>query len=242
MNFPDIPVYVVSVKTFTERHDHIRRLAQLHSFSFEFVFDYDADELSDNDWRRIGRSMSPQCASTVLKHIECQKRLCQTDCNMALVLEDDVLLFRGFVESVSQIVAATQKLRPGWLVFLGGADNKLDDRFFDSKKLELIDHPISTAEAYLIDRVGAEARLAYLEGKKIDLPADHQLRAIDEYLGISQFWSSEPLATQGSITGLFKTSLDKSRAKHSLLFLAIKFQWNRWRRQVLPKLLRRIFD
>jgi hypothetical protein len=161
---------------------------------------------------------------------------------MALVLEDDVLLFRGFVESVSQIVAATQKLRPGWLVFLGGADNKLDDRFFDSKKLELIDHPISTAEAYLIDRVGAEARLAYLEGKKIDLPADHQLRAIDEYLGISQFWSSEPLATQGSITGLFKTSLDKSRAKRSLLFLAIKFQWNRWRRQVLPKLLRRIFD
>ena len=240
MKLSDISVYVVSVKTFTERHDHIRQLAQLHGFSFEFVFAYDAVELSDNDWLRIGQPMSPQCASTVLKHLECQKRLCQTDCSMALVLEDDVLLFRGFAESVSEIVAEAQKLRPGWLVFLGGADNKLDHRFFDSKKLELIEHPISTAEAYLIDRVGAKKRLAHLERKKIDLPADHQLRAIDECLGIRQFWSSKPLATQGSITGLFETSLDRSRAKHSLLFLAIKFHWNRWRRQTLPKFFRRI--
>lgn len=236
----NIPIYVVSVKSFSERHDHIKRLASKFGFSFEFVFEFDADELTEQDWRMVSSELNANCASTVLKHIECQRRLVRSRHNIALVFEDDVVLFEGFVENLSLVLAQVSKLDPGWLVFLGGADGKIDKRFHCSGELRLVPKAISTAEAYLIDREGAEKRLSFLEGRKLQLPADHELRFLDETLDITQFWISKPLVTQGSILGLFKTSLDKSRAKHSAFYLNLKYRWNRFRRQTLPRFFWRI--
>ena len=50
------------------------------------------------------------------------------------------------------------------------------------------------------------------------------IKLMDQDLGLKQYCVSRPLATQGSITGLFGTSLDSSRAKHSPFFLRAKYQ------------------
>lgn len=235
MTFPDIPVYVVSVRSFVERHEHIRRLSDTYGFAFEFIFEHDASDLSSTDWDRIETGMTPACASTVFKHIECQRRLLATESPMALVLEDDVVFLERFIERITDVALLAKELSPGWLIFLGGADNKLDSRFLGFSDIRLVEHPISTAEAYLIDREGCQRRVIWFQENKITRPADHQLKYTDKALGIHQYWVSYPLATQGSITGKFLTSLDKSRAKHSRLFLTAKFSWNRFRRQIWPR-------
>lgn len=235
MDLIKIPIYVISVRSFTDRHEHIRRLSERHKFSYEYVFDYDACVLTDSDWARIGGDMSAACASTVLKHLECQRRMLSSGHRMALVLEDDVVFFDEFCSRLSELVLIARNLAPGWLIFLGGADSKLDKRFLRSSKMELIEKPISTAEAYLIDLVGCERRLEWFEINKITRPADHQLKYTDNEIGITQYWVNKSLCTQGSVSGVFKTSLDGSRAKRSLLFLKWRYSVRRFFRQQLKR-------
>lgn len=241
MLLSELPIYVISVKSFTDRHKHIEKLANLFGFQFTYIFDYDADELTETDWERVDPGMNPKSVSNTLKHIEAQKLLIASGKKAGLVLEDDVILFDGFMDNLSRTLELLSQEKDGWLVFLGGADNKIDSRFTESEELRLIENPISTAEAYLIDVAGCVKRQEWFSSHVIDRQADHQLKLIDQSLGIPHFWTSIPLATQGSITGQFSTALDQSRAKHGPLFLGLKYRWNCWRRQVVPRFFGKFF-
>lgn len=229
------------MRTFTDRHKHIRRLADQYGFSFEYIFDYDACALDEHDWARIGGDMSSACASTVLKHLECQRRLLHSGYQMALVLEDDAVFLSNFRQRLSELILITEHLVPGWLVFLGGADSQLDNRFLVSSDMTLIEKPISTAEAYLIDRAGCERRLEWFKKHKITRPADHQLKHTDQLIGVTHYWVNKPMCTQGSISGVFKTTLDYSRAKHSLMFLRWRYKIRRLFRQHLHRFVFKLF-
>lgn len=235
-----IPVYVVTVKTFLDRHVHMTGLEERLGIKFEYIWDYDADELSDNDCAQVDGDMSRKSASNVLKHFEAQRRFLETDADVCLVLEDDVLLFDTFERDLDRVLELLQHLSPGWLIFLGGADNKIDGRFLKQGD-GLIEQYLSTAEAYLLDRSGCQQRFEWLKANNLDRQADHQIKLIDQSLGIKHYWFSQPLATQGSITGLFDTALDASRAKHGAAYLNARYHWNRFRRQTAPRFFARIF-
>lgn len=239
MRLSELPIYVISVKSFTDRQRHIEKLSKSFGFQFRYIFDYDADELTEIDWERVDPDMNPKSVSNTLKHIEAQKLLIASGKQAGLVLEDDVILFDGFMDNLARTIELLSQVKDGWLVFLGGADNKIDSRFIESTEFRLIENPITTAEAYLIDVVGCVRRQEWLSSHIIDRQADHQLKLIDQSLGIPHFWTSIPLATQGSITGQFSTALDQSRAKHGPLFLGLKYRWNCWRRQVVPRIFGR---
>ncbi len=174
-----------------------------------------------------------------MKHLEAQTRFLESNARVCLVMEDDVILFETFEADLVKVLELSQELDPGWLIFLGGADNKIDDRFLNQDDC-LIEQDLSTAEVYLLDRCGCEQRMEWLKSNKLDRQADHQIKLIDRDLGIKHFWFSRPLATQGSITGMFRTALDHSRGKRSANYLRVKFWWNRFRRQLAPKLLFRL--
>ena len=242
MTFPKIPIYVITVRSFRDRHAHIEALAAKFGFQFEYVFDFDADALTADDWLRVDGTMSPASASNALKHFEAQRRLVESGASIGLILEDDVLLFEGFIENLGKILELAAVLTEGFLIFLGGADNRIDQRFLKADNLSLIRKPISTAEAYLVDSVGCLRRLDWLSSNRIDRQADHQLKLIDDHLKLHQYWASMPMATQGSITGLFQTSLDQSRAKHGQTYLGLRYRWKRLRHQVLPRFISRLFN
>ena len=235
MLLSDIPIYVISVRSFTDRHKHIEKLSQSFGFQFEYIFDYDAEDLTAADWERVDPVMNPKSVSNTLKHIEAQRLLIASGRQVGLVLEDDVILFDGFMDNLARTLELLDQEKDGWLTFLGGADNKIDSRFTESTEFRLIENPISTAEAYLIDLVGCVKRQEWLSSNIIDRQADHQLKLIDQSLVIRHFWTSTPLVTQGSITGQFSTALDQSRAKHGPLYLGLKYRWNCWRRQAVPR-------
>lgn len=146
-------------------------------------------------------------------------------------------MFPEFASRLQAVFAMIESLEPGWLIFLGGADNKIDERFTGSSEFHLIEHPLLTAEAYLVDLDGCRRRLDWLSQHVIDRPADHLLTYLDQHLGIRQYWVSEQMATQGSITGLFETALDDNRRKRSRRYLSARYHLNRLRRQLIPRLL-----
>lgn len=238
----EIPIYVISVKRFIDRHQHMKAQAERFGIELEFIWDYDADVLTENDLAQLDASakLPMKSASTVLKHLQAQKTMVERGQSLALVLEDDVILFSQFSKFIQEVLIMAQQLSPGWLIFLGGADNKIDRRFIETSEFQLIENPLSTAEAYLIDRAGAEKRLHWLENNRIHLPADHFLTWLDQQLELRQYWVSEPLATQGSITGQFATALDANRAKHSALYLRLRYEYNRFRRQTWPRFWARL--
>jgi hypothetical protein len=236
----DLSIFVVSVTTFSERHVHMAAQAEKFGFTLEYIWAFDAEVLTDETLRRVESGTLPKASmSAVLKHLEAQKLMVERELPVCLVLEDDVILFDRFAENLTLTLTLARGLKPGWLIFLGGADNRIDARFLASGEFRLIEQPISTAEAYLLDLEGCRRRLDYLEKNLIDKPADHFLKAIDEHLGIRHYWVSEPMVTQGSITGRFKTALDGSRGKHSAVYLLVRYWYNRIRKQIMPRLVKK---
>jgi GR25 family glycosyltransferase involved in LPS biosynthesis len=232
----DLPVYVVSVTTFEERHRHMNAQSEKYGLNLEYIWRFDADSLTDVDIARVEREALPiPSISAVLKHLEAQSLLVSRKQPVCLVLEDDAILFEGFAEKLERTLHIAKTLEPGWLIFLGGADNSIDVRFLNSREFRLIEQPISTAEAYIIDFEGCRRRLLWLQRNAIDRPADHFLKVLDHQLGNTQYWVSSPAATQGSITGRFRTTLDASRAKHGRVYLLLRYWYNRVRKQLIPR-------
>lgn len=234
-------VFVVSVKSFYERHKSIEAQAARAGLKFEYIWKFDSDELTDGDFERCEASRLPaKSISTVLKHLEAQSRLLQSEADWCLILEDDALFAPNFRRRYREVLGLIAEKREPCLVFLGGTDNRLDARFHESKSLELIESPLTTAEAYLVNRPSCFLRSRFLASNLIDSPADHFLKSVDQKLGITHYRVSDPFVSQGSITGRFQTTLDASRSKHGKLYLRSRFEWNRFRKQTLPKCLARL--
>jgi GR25 family glycosyltransferase involved in LPS biosynthesis len=234
----DLLVFVISVQTYSERHEHIKVESRKCGLEIDFIFEFDAIDLSESDLARVDRSIGLGASSCVLKHVEAQKRLLKSGAEIGLVLEDDAVFFHRPKERLEAVVAQARKLQPGWLISLGGADEKFVGNNVDLKSDDLIAGHISTAECYLIDRVGCELRYDWMRVNQINKPADHFLKEIDQLLNIPQYRVYEPLCTQGSISGRFHTTLDSSRSGKSLHYLAARYKWRRFFKQILPRKFR----
>lgn len=232
--------YVISVRSFSDRHIAVSKAADSLGLSLEFIWDFDIEERHRFSEFCI-ETMPEKSASCVLKHIEAQRRLINSGAEYALVVEDDVIFLPDFLIGLQAAMDQMSSLPGGWLIFLGGADNRWPKSFWRvSSEYELVEAPITTAEAYLIDRDGARARLKWLEQNKISLPADHFLASLDPALDLTQYRITVAIAGQASITGKIKTSLDENRVKHGSGYLLLRYGWNRFRKQLVPLFLFRL--
>jgi glycosyl transferase family 25 len=234
-------VYVLSVKTFTQRIAHIEREMVRHGIKFEFVFEFDVPEL---DGQLIANTFGPSdlknChQSLVLKHIYTWRMAEAAGLRRILVFEDDVVLAPDFTTRFASAMQAADALPAGYLVYLGGADAKVPDYYFLSPGL-LVELPIATTEGYVTDLEAIRRRLTWLETNKVSLPADHLIKHIDASLGVTQYWLSRPIVEQGSVLGIFPSVLDGSRQKHSALFNRLRNGWNKFQRHSLRRWLAHI--
>jgi len=236
MNF-DFPVYVISTKRFSDRHESVERQLSMMGLSFEFIFLYDADEIDELTIEKYGLSkLKVEVASTVLKHLEAHRRLLATNARYGLILEDDFFFQGVAVSDLQLVITEILQIPPPWLLFLGGMDNKRS--FLEYVKNTIIQKgEITTAEAYLIERQSAEARLEWVETHGINMPADHLLKYIDSKLCIPQYICTNPLFGQFSITGKFRSELDEYRQGKSALWLILRFRLRNFFRQALPRRL-----
>jgi glycosyl transferase, family 25 len=226
-------VYVLSVKTSTERIAHVTQQMESQGIRFEFVFDHDADDIDETSITEIftGSDLTLKQKSLILKNIKVWREAASKGYQRILVFEDDVILDKDFVSRFNEAMQAAQKLAEGWLIFLGGKDVKVPNRYFLAKG-PLIELPITTAEALVCDITAIIRRLAWLENHKIALPADHLMCQIDSASETPHYWLTHPIVEQGSTTGMFISQLDAYRQKHSLLFTKYRNQWKKIRRNL----------
>lgn len=235
-------VYVLSVKTFTERIAHIKNLMLTHGIEFQFIFDYDIPEL---DTKTLDKTFDSSCQlsmaqkSLVLKHIGAWQDAALNHFQRVLIFEDDVILNKNFDHYFDSVIEAANQLPPDYLIFLGGADTKVPEHFLLSEET-LVALPIATAEAYITDIVAIKRRLDWLAENKVLLPADHLICAMDKIANAANYWSRRPMAEQGSVTGIFRSHLDSHRQKHSKLFNTLRYRWNKFQRHILRRWLAKL--
>ncbi|CEN56346.1 glycosyltransferase family 25 protein [Candidatus Methylopumilus turicensis] len=225
-------VYVLSVKTFTERIAHIQREMKKHNIQFEFIFSHDIPEIDLDSLKTFeSNKLSMAQISLVLKHIQAWKDALKSNYKKILIFEDDALLSKTFNQQFKLVIEEASRLDPGYLIFLGGADVKIPMAELAVDNL-LLERPIATTEGYITDIDACKKRLQWLEQNKISLPADHLIKLIDQTSAVKSFWARPALVEQGSVTGMFKSHLDLNRQKHSWLFNMLRYKWNKHRRVV----------
>lgn len=229
-------IYVVTVKSFHERIAHMREQEEKFALKFNYLWPYDACDLTLEDRQGFGLPKDTSISSAK-KHLLAQYRLLDSEADFAVVLEDDAILNDDFRIRLESLFPVIEKLSGDWVVNLAGADSKIDARFLCAKQNELIERPIATVEGYIINRSGASKRLLEFERKGMNMAFDHWLQQVDEELGIPHYWVAKPMLRQGSVSGEFETVLDSSRVNKPSWFLSLKFRWNVLRRQVVPRLL-----
>ncbi len=231
------PIYVLSVKTFTDRIKHINHEMSKHNLQFEFIFENDIqniDSIACEKTFEHQANLSLAAKSLTLKHISAWRKAVEHGHHQILIFEDDVVLSKNFNTKLKHILEYSKNLSPGYLIFLGGADTKVPKEFFSSKS-PLFKLNIPTAEAYITDLKAIKLRLAWLETNKVSLPADHATIKMDLDCSISQYWSRIPLVTQGSVFGLFPSTLDKSRRSKGALLNRMIFEWKKFKRRTVPQ-------
>ena len=231
-------VFVLSVRTFEDRIKHVKQQMALHQIPYQFIFEFDIPELNTelllNTFETENVLDRPQ-QSLVLKHIHAWRICVEHNFKNILVFEDDVILKPDFVSRLNTAVHELEKKQNPYLLYLGGADTKVPDSFLLSNE-DIIEQPIATSEAYVTNFMASKRRIDWLNNHKVKLPSDFLLRTMDPLRGISQYWLKEHIVEQGSVTGIFESSLDRQRQKHSFLFNYLRYQWQKINRKKLRKL------
>ena len=235
-------VFVLSVKSFSDRINHITRELGKHNISFEFVFDFDVPDLQTGDLAIFSHDdMEMSGKSLVLKHIAVWKKMVADGLHRTLVLEDDAILNDDFREAMLEIIRAADTLSPGYLIFLGGADTKLPKVFWESPST-LIPHRMTTTEGFIIDGTLARRRLEWLNRHAVQWPADHLMCRMDEEIGAPHFWPRRAIIQQASCTGQFKTTIDGSRSRQNLVYIQLRYRWRKFKNQSVRRWIKKYFS
>jgi glycosyl transferase, family 25 len=231
-------VFILSVRTFEDRIKHVKQQMALHQIPYQFIFDFDIPELNSeillNTFETLNVLDRPQ-QSLVLKHIHAWRLCVEHNFKNILVFEDDVILKPNFVSRLNDAVNDLERKQNPYLLYLGGADTKVPDSFLLSEE-DIVEQPIATSEAYVTNFMASKRRIEWLNNHKVKLPSDFLLRTMDPLCGIVQYWMKEHIAEQGSVTGVFESSLDRQRRKHSFLFNYLRYQWQKINRKKLRKM------
>ena len=119
MCLASLPIYVITVAQFTERHESIKNQLGVFGLKPTFIWEYDADSLTKADRERcVSDGLPDKSISTVLKHIEAQRKLLDSESNWCLVLEDDALLTSDFSNRMESVISLIRELNYCCLVFL----------------------------------------------------------------------------------------------------------------------------
>ena len=232
-------VFVLSVRSFKERIAHIQQELAKHGIAFEWIFEYDADELTP---QLIESTFAPSDLgrpqqSLVLKHIETWRRCVDRGYRRVLVFEDDAMLAPDFAQAFSDAMSAADALERPYMVYLGCGDNKYAQATLDTDSpLVLPDVPLPAADAIVFDQRAARLRLDYVAQRRITRPADWLMREADAAMGVVQYWLRRPIVEQGSMNGRFASVLDRKRMRRGRAWSWLRFRWDRWRRQTLGDL------
>ena len=226
-------ILIINPKSFVERRKNIQRQLDPLGLRYEFIHDYDVSDLTPEMVQQYfrGSLLSSGQQSCAMKHVQAHRLILERNWQRALVLEDDVILARGFVEGVRDAITEASYFEEPHVLFIGSGGNLYTprhlivpgQRLYKASKGRL-------GEAYVIGRRAADVRIAWIEQNGIALPVDNLFERIDQEKGIVSYWLEEPVAVQGSKNGTFRSTLEPAPPN---LVQRVKFGWQKLRRKYL---------
>ena len=214
-------VLVIHAAKLKERGEHVDRMLRGIGMDYEFIREADLEDLNREllcKYFAQGEAMADSPLprySCATKHFLALERIVTDNLEGALVLEDDIVLHSDFTRYFSQSVEELNSRyahRPAMisyedssLQFVPRSQRKKGQLLYPGKKDRM-------AGAYYMSRRCAEAILDDLATNKCpttDADTYHYdllKRGVIDYL-----WCQPALATQGSFTGAFRSSLSSKK-------------------------------
>ena len=226
-----LPAYVIHAKSLPERRGHIQRELDRAGIGFEWILDFDADEIPadiEKTYFAADARLSAGQKSCALKHIVAMQRIRDRGHDLALIFEDDAQLVPGFCERLRRVLDDAARWPRPRILHLGAATNfYTPGAMLRADQLVYPGNRVRNTEAYVLGAVEAQARLDWIARNPLQLPIDLSFNRSDPELGIPFLWPEPPLAEQGSLNGRFASSLDgkgHSRLRQRVLFAVQKFR------------------
>lgn len=235
-----LPAYVIHAKSLPERKGHIQRELDRAGIAFEWVLDFDADEITpeiDHSYFAEGADLTLREKSCALKHVVAMQRIRERRQDMALIFEDDAQLMPGFLDQLKRVLAEAERWPRPRILHLGAATNFYTPAAqLRPGQLVYLGNRVRNTEAYAMGAIEAEVRLDWIAHNPIDMPIDFVFNKSDPAMGIPFLWPEPPLVEQGSLTGVFKSSI--ARKERSPLRLKIQFAVQKFKRKHLSRWLK----
>lgn len=205
-------IYVLNVKKFTQRRVFMEKQLAKAGLQAEFIFDWDADELTDEIIERYfskNNNLSAAQKSCALKHITALQKVAESNHAFALILEDDAVFAKEFGLGLQRALAQSTQFSDDKVIYIGSGGNFFTPK--SQRKSGQYLYPATRgrfADSYIIDSGTAQKRLDWISAHKVSDPIDNQFEQIDKQLGIKIVWLEDPIVEQGSKNGLFDSTLE----------------------------------
>jgi glycosyl transferase family 25 len=225
-----LKTYIIHYTKLNERKKNILSILKNTDCDYEFIEEYDKENLKDNlyyfpDESKFDekiknlwdskihsfRILNPGEISCTIKHILALEKVANQDGEYALILEDDAIpIEKNFFNEVESLI---QKAPDDWdSIFIGAGcgldfmNQKLKDSYLINDKFAKVPHPSTNcAEAYLIKK--ESAKKIYDSIIPFQLVSDWELAYQFYKLNMNVYWSIPPLFYQGSKSGEYESEL-----------------------------------
>lgn len=211
---------VIHAAKLKERGENIDRMLRGIGMDYEFISEGDADQLTDElidkylaDGPEDLHKKSPR-ASCTIKHFLAYEKIVAEGMEGALVLEDDIVLHDNFMPRFEKSIEEYREHYKGRNVLISYEDSSLqfvprskrekDRMLYPGKKDRM-------AGAYFVSLHAAKTILDCLKQQPTAIPVDCYHYELLKKGVIDYLWCQPALATQGSFTGQFRSSLSKKK-------------------------------
>lgn len=204
-------ILVINPRNFIDRRQSIDRQLQSLGLPYEFVHTYDASDIDATIIQRYFQNgaLSPGQQSCALKHLQALRLICERNWERALVLEDDAILGKNFLEGLHAALEESARFDFPHVLLVGSGGNQYTPRKrrVPGQCLYRADKGRLT-EAYVLDSQTARLRVEWIERQGISLPIDNLFDRMDRELNIALYWLEPPIVEQGSKNGQFRSVLE----------------------------------
>ena len=222
-------VFVIHAAKLVERGKHIKRMLDGLNLPFEFVKEADADMLTEEildkylidgvaKMHHVGSH-----ASCTIKHLMVCEKIVSEHLDGALVLEDDIVLHNNFLPIFQKSIVELREDYANQPVIISYEDSSLQfvPRSKRKKgKVLYVGDKDRTAGAYYVSYEAAQAIVNDVNENRCQYPIDGYHNYLLHKGIIKYLWCHPTIASQGSFTGAFSSSLSH---KNDML---IRLRWS----------------
>ena len=230
-------ILVIHARHLSDRLRYMEQQLKDWPGELEYIVDYDKSDLTED---LLAKWFEPGCelycisgpTSCAMKHLRACRMIVEKGLEGAVVIEDDIVLHRHFAENLEKTLVECKERFAHQPVIISYEDSSL--QFIPrSKRVKgqwLYEAPHGRNRcngALYVSKEAAQAVCNELEVNRCDISIDHyyQVHLYDKGV-VKMLWCEPCLATQGSFTAKFVSSMGQIRRMEGLRW-KLKYAYKR---------------